>query len=173
MITRYLVPVILCLHSCLANVEKTIFVAPPTVNIPQQHPTIEDLHLDVLTPDNWSLRTRLAADFPNDKALEGKISWFLLDNLTPSQRYEVRVCWPATVSFISSSPQPSHPSVFYIYVNRVRIATDILHARDLPAPNSMGHSRAHHLAGRVRLRPPATTTTALLWWRPATVPGDG
>ena len=99
MITRHLLPVILCLHSCLANVEKTIFVAPPTVNIPHQHPTIDDLHLDVLTPDNWSLRTRLAADFPTDKAPEGRISWFLLDNLTPSQRYEVRVCWPATVSF--------------------------------------------------------------------------
>lgn len=86
----------LFIQSCLGNVEKTIFLGPETVNIPHLHPTLEDLRLDVLTPDTWSLRTKLAADFPNEKAPAGQESWFLLDNLTPSQRYEVRVCWPAT-----------------------------------------------------------------------------
>lgn len=96
----------LFIQSCLGNVEKTIFLGPETVNIPHLHPTLEDLRLDVLTPDTWSLRTKLAADFPNEKAPAGQESWFLLDNLTPSQRYEVRVCWPATVSPTSSAFMP-------------------------------------------------------------------
>ena len=109
---KYLLLVSLYLQSCLANTEKTIFLGPATVNVPHQHPTLEALHLDVLTPDNWSLRTQLAADFPTEKAPNGKTSWFLLDNLTPGQRYEVRVCWPATVSLprrtSHSSQNPSY-----------------------------------------------------------------
>lgn len=95
---KYLILAFLWIRYSLANVEKTIFFGPETVNIPHQHPTLEDLRLDVLSPDTWSLRTRLAADFPTEKAPSGKTSWFLLDNLTPHQRYEVRVCWSAIVS---------------------------------------------------------------------------
>jgi hypothetical protein len=124
MACKYLPLLFVCLRVCLANVEKTIFLGPKTVNVPHQHPTIEDLHLDVLTPDTWSLRTQLLADFPNEKAPNGKTSWFLLDKLTPSQRYEVRICWPATVSFISrpltiaipwhlkANEQPQQPTSF-------------------------------------------------------------
>jgi hypothetical protein len=98
MACKYLIYALLYVQLCLANVEKTIFLGPPTVNIPHQHPTLEDLRLDVLTPENWSLRTKIPADFPTEKSRTGKISWYLLDNLTPHQRYEVRVCWPAIVS---------------------------------------------------------------------------
>lgn len=87
--------------SVLANTEKTIFLGPETVRVPSQHPTLSDLHLDVLTPqdNNWSLRTSLPRQFPNATNPHGPAAWFLLDELTQDRRYEVRVCWAATVSF--------------------------------------------------------------------------
>ena len=81
----------------LANVEKTIFVAPEAIQIPQVHPNLDDLHLNILTPENSTLRTHLPASFPKSPGSRGTISWFLLDNLQRKQRHEVRVCWPATV----------------------------------------------------------------------------
>ncbi|KUI62108.1 hypothetical protein VP1G_09236 [Cytospora mali] len=79
-----------------ANVEKTIFLGPEPVNIPQQHPTLSDLNIDLLTPETWSLRTHLEAIFPTAGSEKGKSTWLILDNLTESQRYEVRICWLAT-----------------------------------------------------------------------------
>ncbi|KAK0634637.1 hypothetical protein B0T17DRAFT_485745 [Bombardia bombarda] len=94
----------LWMQTALANVEKTIFLGPETVNVPLVHPTLSDLHIDTLRPSQnaSSLRTRLEAEFPtaipkprfpNER---GKATWLLLDDLTPGQRYEVRVCWAAT-----------------------------------------------------------------------------
>ncbi|KUI73776.1 hypothetical protein VM1G_11932 [Cytospora mali] len=80
-----------------ANVEKTIFLGPEPVNIPQQHPTLSDLNIDLLTPETWSLRTHLEAIFPTAESEKGKSTWLILDNLTESQRYEVRICWLATI----------------------------------------------------------------------------
>lgn len=89
---------LLGVQSVLANVEKTIFLGPQTANIPQQSPSLDDLHIDVLTPDNWSLRTHVEANFPDVSLSDkGKSTWLILDNLTESQRYEVRICWIATV----------------------------------------------------------------------------
>jgi hypothetical protein len=95
----------------LSNVEKTIFLGPASIPIPQAHPTLEDLHIDVLTPNNSSLRTHLEAQFPPDPTLKpsylgGKATWLLLDNLEPNRRYEVRICWPATVCSVSQPPYP-------------------------------------------------------------------
>lgn len=81
----------------LANVEKDIFLGPDLVPIPLAHPTLSDLHLDNLTPDRSSLRTRLAARFPSSSHPSGEATWLILDDLSPGQRYEVRVCWAATV----------------------------------------------------------------------------
>ena len=97
MALQFLLAAIFCVQACLANVEKTIFLGPDAVNIPLQHPTLEDLNLDVLTPDNWSLRTHIEARFPSDGLEKGKSTWYLLDSLRKDQRYEVRICWPATV----------------------------------------------------------------------------
>ena len=92
----------------LANVEKTIFVAP----LPPAHPStpLDDLGLDTLAPENPLLRTGLNASFPLDgrhagedgdsttaDSATGSVSWFLLEDLAPGVRYEVRVCWLATV----------------------------------------------------------------------------
>lgn len=96
----------------LANVEKTIFVAPP----PPVHvyPSLDDLGLDALAPENPLLRTGLNASFPESTAGEvqvtgeespGEQSWFLLQDLSPGTRYEVRVCWLATVCLCPASLQ--------------------------------------------------------------------
>ena len=82
-----------------ANVEKTIFLGPPPVNIPTQKPTLSDLNLPSLTPGNSSIRTELDRVFPSGPPdpVAGQATWLLLDNLVPGQRYEVRVCWSAVV----------------------------------------------------------------------------
>ncbi|KAK0747693.1 hypothetical protein B0T21DRAFT_379686 [Apiosordaria backusii] len=93
---------ILCLFTSpiSANVEKTIFLAPPAVHAPIDDPTIiSNLKLARLTPhpaNQSSLRTLLPVSFPTTSHPQGTESWFLLWDLTPSQRYEVRICWAAT-----------------------------------------------------------------------------
>jgi len=89
-----------------ANVEKTIFLGPEPVNIPNQQPSLSTLNIDTLTPDdnNWSLRTQIEASFPTADSQRGSSSWFILDNLTEGQRYEVRICWLATVSSCLTPP---------------------------------------------------------------------
>ncbi|KAK4227629.1 hypothetical protein QBC38DRAFT_188011 [Podospora fimiseda] len=94
---KSLIFTLLLITSTTANVEKTIFLAPPQINIPLSHPTLTDLNLPTLTPSsNSSLRTPLAASFPSPSSPEGSSTWLLLDSLTPSQRYELRICWAAT-----------------------------------------------------------------------------
>ena len=93
--TSFLLVLLLCLRAALANVEKTIFLGPPTVNVPLQHPTLEALHIDVLTPSNPSIRTHVQAAREIDSPYA---TWLLLDELREGQRYEVRICWSASVS---------------------------------------------------------------------------
>lgn len=84
----------------LANVEKTIFLAPAAINIPPYLPNLDHLKLDVLNPStasSSSITTQVKASFPTFINLRGTESWFLLENLNPNQRYELRVCWIATV----------------------------------------------------------------------------
>lgn len=84
----------------LANVEKVIFTGPAPANIPLAKPTLSDLKLHALTPENSSVRTNLSRVFPAAKgnAAQGHPAWLLLDGLTEGQRYELRVCWAAIVS---------------------------------------------------------------------------
>ncbi|KAL4907465.1 hypothetical protein BDW74DRAFT_124733 [Aspergillus multicolor] len=76
-----------------ANVEKTIFIAPSAVSTDS---ALGDLGLERLTPANGMLRTRLNASSPTEVEIRGTDSWYLLENLNPGQRYEVRICWLAT-----------------------------------------------------------------------------
>ncbi|CAG8102251.1 unnamed protein product [Penicillium salamii] len=76
-----------------ANVEKTIFLAPETAIIPSEEPSLDDLGVERLSPQNPVVRTRLNASFPTTATPQGSESWFFLENLNPGQRYEVRVCW--------------------------------------------------------------------------------
>ncbi|KAI1388641.1 uncharacterized protein F4822DRAFT_252429 [Hypoxylon trugodes] len=92
-----LAPILLFVATAYANTEKAIFLGPATVNIPSAHPTLTDLHIDTLSPNNnWAIRTHLNAQFPNSSLPHGKATWLILDELTEGQRYEVRVCWAAT-----------------------------------------------------------------------------
>ncbi|KAK0651456.1 hypothetical protein B0T16DRAFT_453918 [Cercophora newfieldiana] len=88
---------LLCLAQlAAANVEKAIFLGPEAVPVPLAHPTLEDLHINKLTPQEWSLRTRISAKFPSPSNPHGDATWLLLDDLQEGQRYEVRICWAAT-----------------------------------------------------------------------------
>ncbi len=98
-----------------ANVEKTIFVAAPAAGVASgTHSThgresaalwsakLLSSRLPRLTPDSrhnaW--RTALPAAFSwADNFPANGTTWVLLDELRTGQRYELRVCWAATVSF--------------------------------------------------------------------------
>lgn len=93
------------LQCVLGNTEKVIFLAPESLHVPVEHPTVEDLQLDALSPQHWSLRTEIRAEFPTNTSKYGQPSWYLLQNLQKGQRYEVRICWAATVnSYYASAP---------------------------------------------------------------------
>jgi hypothetical protein len=85
-----------------ANVEKTIFLGPePLALADDVRPGLDDLHLPALTPASSVLESRLAVQFPSTALPHGRESWYLLHGLQSGRRYEVRVCWPATVSCLS------------------------------------------------------------------------
>ncbi|KAH7156141.1 hypothetical protein EDB81DRAFT_928118 [Dactylonectria macrodidyma] len=79
-------------QSVVANTEKAIFVAPDSVSIPLSKPSLDDLNLHVLTPMAWSIRANLSRVFPAEAedASTGAVTWLLLEDLTPGQRYEIR-----------------------------------------------------------------------------------
>jgi len=79
-----------------ANVEKTIFIAPEALTMPQDA-AIDNLLLQSLNPNNLNMRTYLNASFPTSDQPKGQVTWALLEGLTPRSRYELRVCWLATV----------------------------------------------------------------------------
>lgn len=81
-----------------ANTEKAIFLGRSKLQVPIEHPTLEDLHLDILSPLHWSLRTHIQAAFPTNAQKDGESTWLLLHGLREGQRYEVRICWAAIVS---------------------------------------------------------------------------
>jgi len=83
-----------------ANTEKTIFVAPDSINLGDARPSLLDLRLDTFGPANLALRAALPVVFPSESSPRGLNSWYLLQDLTQGQRYEVRVCWSATVRFV-------------------------------------------------------------------------
>lgn len=106
-----LLSLLLLLSPALANVEKAIFLAPSpdtyayTSSFPAKiDPPLDDLGLETLSPEDPLVRTRLNASFPTISGSgfrDGEESWFLLQSLAPGVRYEVRVCWLATVGLAS------------------------------------------------------------------------
>ena len=99
---------LLCISCVLANVEKVIFVAPEAQEFPSDA-SLDNLLLQRLTPVKPSIRTFLNASFPTDEQPRGTETWLLLEDLTPDQRYEVRVCWLAT-----------QPTSFWIYTHTLQ-----------------------------------------------------
>jgi len=93
---QLLLLIVLQIHYVLGNTEKIIFLAPSNLEVPVEHPTLEDLQLEALSPHHWSLRTHIEAEFPTNSSQYGKSSWYLLQTLQEGQRHEVRICWAAT-----------------------------------------------------------------------------
>lgn len=93
----YLLLLLLQISAVLSNTEKTIFLGPPSLQIPAERPTLSDLKLQALSPLSSSLRTYIQAEFPTNASVHGQASWYLLEGLQECRRYEVRICWAATV----------------------------------------------------------------------------
>ena len=94
-----LLPVLLFLLAhhilpALANVEKVIFTAPRALS--QDKKGFSDWK--ALYPKRPSLRSSLVRAFPDTEHPQGLETWLVLDGLTEYQRYELRICWAATVS---------------------------------------------------------------------------
>lgn len=106
---RWLARATLATH-VLANTEKAIFSGPVPINIPTQPPTLDTLGLHALSPDVPAIRTHVDAVFQDDTNPEGAATWLLLYNLTAAQRYELRICWAATVGPPPSLPMLSSPA---------------------------------------------------------------
>ncbi|KAF2633188.1 hypothetical protein BU25DRAFT_452993 [Macroventuria anomochaeta] len=79
-----------------ANVEKTIFLGPSAVPLPDVRPSLDDLRLHSLSSLEPILSTQLSVQFPSSTGPHGLESWYLLSGLEEGRRYEVRICWPAT-----------------------------------------------------------------------------
>jgi hypothetical protein len=98
----FVLAVLALLLGVKANTEKEIFLAPRW----QEDQGVGD-HLPQLMPSEHcrncrSARLRLETDFTNDHEFFedlGKQHWIRIDGLKEGQRYEVRVCWAATVGF--------------------------------------------------------------------------
>jgi len=103
----FLFLVLSLVHICKvsANTEKVIFLGPEAVELSTSRPHLQDLRLQTLAPlsSSWapdllsSLRLYQPVVFPSEASVRGTDSWYLLDDLVPRQRYEVRVCWAAIV----------------------------------------------------------------------------
>ncbi|KAM3566395.1 hypothetical protein ARSEF4850_000631 [Beauveria asiatica] len=97
----FLILLALLTRDVTANADKIIFTGPEPVTYPLASPSLADLNLDVIGPASLSIRTSLSRIFHNDSDPElrgkprGRASWLILDDLTPGQRYELRVCWAA------------------------------------------------------------------------------
>jgi hypothetical protein len=83
-----------------ANVEKTIFLGPNPVTLSNVRPGLDHLGLHYLSPDLTILPIRVPVQFPTESVPRGLESWYLLRRLEDGRRYEVRICWPATVSLM-------------------------------------------------------------------------
>ncbi|TVY23175.1 hypothetical protein LHYA1_G007792 [Lachnellula hyalina] len=92
----HFLPLLLQVCTVFANTEKVIFLGPSSLQVPVEHPTLEDLDLEPLSPQHWTLRTHIRAEFPTDSLKHGQASWYLLHRLEEGRRYEVRICWAAT-----------------------------------------------------------------------------
>jgi hypothetical protein len=139
--------------TAVANTEKVIFIAPEDIQIPLEHPTLEDLQLDSISPQHWSLRTYVSAAFPTDSFQNGLSSWFLLHRLKEGQRYEVRICWAATV-------RPSDLTTVY---TKYHIATNFLPTRYTRSPDCLRNTGFNLITRSVLRASPTESDFAREW----------
>lgn len=92
-----LLPLFASVHLSLANTEKVIFTAPPRDTLSELYDLKEEA-FQTITPSAPVLRASLPVAFPTIDRPQGLDSWYRLEGLQEDRRYEVRVCWAATVS---------------------------------------------------------------------------
>lgn len=92
----YILPLFALVHSSLANTEKVIFSAPPRDTLSELF-DIKEEAFAILTPGRPVLRTSLPVAFPTSDRPGGLDSWYRIEGLEEDKRYEIRVCWAATV----------------------------------------------------------------------------
>ena len=88
-----------------ANVEKIVFFGPEHASDLPQLPHHDFLvRLESLDSFNSTIRRKLHAKFESSSLTiteqEQSEAWILLNSLEARRRYEIRICWPATVSAI-------------------------------------------------------------------------
>lgn len=141
----------------LGNVEKTIFVAPSAQTFPSDA-SLDNLLLERLTLAKPSLRTHLNASFPTDTEPKGTQAWLLLEGLTPSQRYEVRICWLATQPTSFWLDTHTMQSVFESPELISALTTYSNTRRDNPSPGAVQEARS-----RMETRQDATKPSTFLF----------
>ncbi|WEW56345.1 hypothetical protein PRK78_001788 [Emydomyces testavorans] len=99
-----------------ANVEKTVFIAPPAdaAELPSSLRPANLANIDTLSPSARSIRKHLDASFSSEKDPLGVRSWFHLVDLRPGQRYELRICWLATLMANHQQPTSFHLNTYTI-----------------------------------------------------------
>ncbi|KAL3481128.1 hypothetical protein BJX99DRAFT_219105 [Aspergillus californicus] len=161
MLLLYIYISIISLTLARANVEKTVFVAPSALTVSDIDPTLDDLGLDRLTPSYGMLRTRLNASFPitdsEDGTGTGTQSWYFLENLTPGQRYEVRICWLAS--------QPTEFTLITYTLPQVLEETSLLSALSLYSSARLSASPQHSASTLTRRASSAPTANSVLFLR--------
>ncbi|KAI0203054.1 hypothetical protein F4808DRAFT_50901 [Astrocystis sublimbata] len=128
-----------------ANTEKYVFLGPPAVNVGSSYSAFDDLPLVSLNPHHFAIRTYLEVEPPATHGFgKGKASWFVLQNLTEDQRYEVRVCWAATqptafsvetYNLESVSKTPELTAELFAYAENPMSQTDNDLINHLPTPS--------------------------------------
>lgn len=85
---------IAALVSVNGNVEKEIFLGPPPATT-EHDAALQNAfqRLPRITPGSCKLETTWTTSFDPT----GEEHWIVLDDLMEGQRYETRICWPATV----------------------------------------------------------------------------
>jgi len=81
---------VLSLTCVSANTEKVIFIAPPA----PLEPLESHIALETLSPTRPAVR-RIEVQLSFDRPTE---TFFALESLDIGRKYEVRVCWPASVT---------------------------------------------------------------------------
>ena len=142
----YLQSLTWCISLVQGNVEKTIFLGPEAIQIPQQHPSLQDLKLETLSPSTSHLRRQLSVAFPKPSNPKGTEAWFLLEGLTQHQRYEVRICWAATVSLLKLVPQYSlwQGSLRMTTLTKTETATNLILSQHLHHNRSLRYAGANY-----------------------------
>ena len=85
----------------LANTEKIIFITPEIVTNSKLNQLTERIDIPAIYPESGRTHIKLPVDFGTSENPNGCQSWYLLRALEKGRRYEIKLCWAATVSIIA------------------------------------------------------------------------